>query len=199
MESRKEIDSAHEEMRTKHTELCTAIGAYIVSFENLMTAIRYAIHELLKREGLSNMRITDMLAADLTADPLFKKFDGLLSMILTEEYNDPIFKKRYTTTYNGIMEDIVFRNRIAHTHWHIAFKFDHETKKASTQLSGNLLRYRKGKGAENHFENADYTIIDELKKRTNKTYFHVDLVHEIIINIREKQHLNRVWLEEYIE
>lgn len=198
METQKNLDIAREEVWTKHNELCHAIGAYIICFENLIATIKVAIHEILKKNGQDDQNITNAIIADLTAGPLFKMFDSMLCVTLPDEYNDATFKKRYKETYQGILDAIEYRNKIAHTHWHISLKYIPYTNEASTKLSANLLRNKKGKGAENYFQNSDYSIIDELKTQTAKTYYLGDLVHEIIINVREKMHLNRVWMEEFI-
>ena len=197
MNNQDNIKKHHQQIVEAHQEICLAVGEYIFSFENLFSAIKSGIEELLfMHMTFNNPGITNIIIADLTADPLLKKFDGLLAITFHEKYNEPNFKKQYTKLYKSIKVAIEYRNKVAHAQWYFAIDYNiDEEEESKLKTVGKLYRIKKGKGAVNPFEENNIEIIDELKKNTQENFKILDYIIKIATDIQKNKSIDSISLD----
>ncbi|HPD60476.1 MAG TPA: hypothetical protein PKV48_01780 [Thermodesulfobacteriota bacterium] len=135
-------EKERQDRRLKDTaKLYQAIGEFVVKFELACLSVQTCIVFILHNAGLTDQRISQILLAGLTADPLRMLFDSLVAQ--TQKLNDKERKiiKNALNRFQKLTEE---RNDIVHSTWFIGYG-DRETTDFS-KASG--MKYHKnGKGA----------------------------------------------------
>jgi len=196
MKSTSTVEEQHAEIKENFTKLSESIGRFIISFENLLAIMKHGIALLYSRHGMNNQDVVDVMVAEMTADPLLKKFDGLIAVTFIEEMKDPETKKRLNDIYIEIDEAIKFRNKLAHAHWHISQSIDVNTDELSKPyLVSKSQKLKRTVGLVDNFPNADFNITEQLNSRSELNYKLSDRLYEIVINIRERAPLKKKWFQ----
>lgn len=128
-----------DKKRKKDTdELYRSIGEFIVNFEHVCHAIQLGIVFILKKSGLRDQKISQIILAGMTADPLRTLFESLVGE--TQELNDNE-NKILKNILNRFQELTSQRNDIVHSTWFIGW--GNEETVDFTNASG--MKYHKNK------------------------------------------------------
>ncbi len=188
------FEEQRAENKANFDKLSQAIGKYILSFENLLAVMKSGISFLFNKHGMNNQDVVDVIIADMTAEPLLKRFDGLIAVTFMNEMKDKETLKRLNILYKDVEDAIKYRNKIAHAHWHLRqgvnVKTDQLTK---PKLVAKSQKIKRNKGIIDNFPNVDFNIIDELLKKSEENYNLANSIYEVVINIREKYPLKKTW------
>jgi hypothetical protein len=191
-EQQKKIDQERKQNRENFDRLSKEIGAYILSFEYVMMHIRIIIEDIYKKQGLSNRKIVEVMLADVQADQLCKRLDGLIAVSFPEEIKDKETKILLKGIYEQLEEIVKFRNKLAHAHWHIEHSVGDDNQ-YRTRLVATGQRIKRLKGLEDNFPNVDFNYVEELKNKSELNYKLTSKLGELSINIRQKTPLKRKW------
>ena len=111
----------NEEQRKKRRkkgidDLYRAIGEFAVKFESVCLSIQTCIVLIFDRAGLRHQKITQILLAGLTADPLRTLFESLVAQTQTLNKKEHKILKNVLNRFQKLTEE---RNDILHSTWFI--------------------------------------------------------------------------------
>ena len=118
--------------------LYRAIGEFVVKFEHACFGVQLCIVFLLDRAGLRDQRVTQILLAGVTAEPLRALFQSLVAQ--TQTLNDRE-KKMVENALNRLQRLTFERNDIVHSTWFVGAGND-----TTTDFSEAIgMKYHKNK------------------------------------------------------
>lgn len=160
----------HQKAKELSDSLYPTIGEFVVSFEAISHAIRMGIGTLLKKNGLRNHHLSDILVGDLTMQPLQATYRALLS---ATEQLDSIEVAILDDIFRRVCRLAEHRNRILHSAWFIDFRNPDDIR------DGLLLSYKPGRTKKGAKECPSRVAIQEVRDVTKEARVVADLVHEI--------------------
>jgi hypothetical protein len=104
--------------------LYRVIGEFVVTFELACHAIQICIVSLLNSAGLTNQRVTQIVLAGLTAEPLRTLFESLVGELVQLSESE---RKIIKDTVNRFQKLAQTRNDIVHSTWFIGYGNGSET------------------------------------------------------------------------
>ncbi len=113
----------NEEQRKRRWErdtdkLYRAIGEFLVKFESVCDAIQRCIMGLLQQGGLRDQRVSQILLAGMTAEPLRTLYASLVAQTQTLTEDDRIISSNAVSRFQKLIEE---RNDIVHSTWFIGY------------------------------------------------------------------------------
>jgi hypothetical protein len=123
-------------------ELHRAIGEFVVAFEHVCHAVTFGMTFLLGNAGLQEQRVTNVLLAGLTAEPLRTLYQSLIGQLVTLNDLERKIVGNIFSRFKSLTEE---RNDIIHSTWFIGWG-DNTTEDFS-EASGMKLHKTKDGGS----------------------------------------------------
>ncbi|MBD2501725.1 hypothetical protein [Anabaena azotica] len=117
-------EGLQKKLNEQTNELYSAIGEFIVEFEQVCHAISLNIKFILHNDGLKNQRIPDIILAGLTADPLQSMLRSLIHELRDLDETE---KKIIKNIFDRLQKLIKQRNDIVHSTWFIGWGSETES------------------------------------------------------------------------
>lgn len=167
------------------------IGALVVTFENLMLALKQGIKVIAEKNGIKNEDLIEILIHDAGAQSLLKYFKCFMLSAFPNEMNDTEFAEKMETIYKEMQEAIEYRNSIVHASWNIGYAIDVNTFGLTSYLSAIRKRIQKNV-LTNVYKDSDFKKIEEIKEHSIKNAQLFDFFMVILLDIRFSRPLVRV-------
>lgn len=103
-------------MLSEEDLLFNAIGRFAVAFEMVCDEMRACITSALETNGLKNRELTEVVVADLTAEPLRRLLGAVFAVMWAK---DTDAKSKVSKLLKRIQELTSARNRILHGRWDV--------------------------------------------------------------------------------
>jgi hypothetical protein len=151
-------------------KLAEEIGHFIMKFETMVEHLRSEIMHMVTIREIQDWTIIQILLADLTAEPILKKYEAMFHSCCTELKSNKEAHKVLKEIYDEASKVIQYRNKIAHAHWFIEHSmnwttFEHE----EARLVGRNQRIKRKTGVKNVLNHENTRPSDELKTWTEET------------------------------
>jgi hypothetical protein len=111
-------DARQKKLEKQTNELHSAIGEFIVEFEQVCHAISVCIIFILHKNGLQNQKIAHILLAGLTAEPLQSMLHSLIIEVHKPDKEEKEIIKNIFTRFKKLTEK---RNETVHSTWFIGW------------------------------------------------------------------------------
>lgn len=145
-----------------------SIGEYIYTFENLLKFIKEFIELALKRQGLNDERLGQILTFDSSANSILNYYKGFLLHLYSEDLKDKKTMQFLVNHCKRILEAVNYRNDVAHAHWFVTIDYDgSEEYVISVNAEKNNITKD---GFRNKFESFNESQLDEMKERSKNNY-----------------------------
>lgn len=119
-------------------DLYAAIGKACVDFEHLCHSLRVTILHMLQAHGLSNQRVSQVMMADLTAQPLLSIYQALIAETLKLTEGEQRICDKLCSQIKSLIER---RNDIVHATWFVGWAGSEDKDFSKT----NGHRWKRGK------------------------------------------------------
>lgn len=151
-------EERQERWKKDTDELYCSIGEFVVKFELVSHQIQIGITSLLGLAGIRNQKISQLMLAGLTAEPLRSLYESLIAE--TQTIND-IERKMIKDALNRFQTLIQERNDIVHSTWFIGW--GNERSINFSEVSGMKFHKNKSGAAIKSFERkvADFVKLSE--------------------------------------
>lgn len=158
-------EARQEKFKSQSNELHSAIGEFIVEFEQVCQAICNNIIFILHKDGLRNQKLAHVILAGLTADPLRSMLQSLILEVRElDEYETKIIKNIFKR-FKELSEK---RNDIVHSTWYIGWASEDETD-FSVAYGGKYYRSATSNERKNFEVTSQY--FHELTKEAKKLQY----------------------------
>lgn len=164
-----------------------AVGEFVYNFEFLCLSLRKAITEVLKRNGLKNETLVDILVHDSTGAPLIKYFQACLQeSFKLQGKTDVEILKSLKTKLNDANE---LRNDLVHSDWAIGYGIEKGDKDLAIGIRNKV--YSDGLAPVGHTYEAE-----DFKQASKHIEILEGIIRKICKNIEKKRKVfNGVSLE----
>jgi hypothetical protein len=170
-------------------QLALALGQFIMKFELMVEMLWKGIIQMCSARGTDNWQVLEILIADLSAEQLLRKYEGMFTYTLpvledVKERNDWKNDKEASQLMKEIYEEakkaLEQRNKVAHAFWFIQSNFDSETQSiGNPKLVGRNERLKKNKGLQNSFYHLNSDPVTELIEWTEKIRITVNKIMKL--------------------
>lgn len=144
--------------KKRNKEMMATFGEFVYNFEFLCLSLKKAITEILRRNGLKNETLVEILVHDSTGAPLIKYFQASLQEAFKlQGKTDVEILKTLKTKLNDANE---LRNDLVHSGWVIGYGIEKGDKDLAIGIRSKV--YAQGLSAVGHiYETEDFREASE--------------------------------------
>lgn len=143
----------HELHREQTDDLYRAIGKFAVKFEHLVFSMRLGIGFILSKHGLADQQLSNIMLAELTAQPMKNILASMIPQIMELSDTDKHILKSILKRVQFLIDK---RNEIIHSTWFVGWARTTDTE-FDTVHGYKLTREKSGIGAKSfRFRSEDF-------------------------------------------